>query len=71
MVLSLWSVDDRSTKDLMVGMYRRIAKGEPPQQALLAAQRAYVTAERAGGRYPHPFYWAAFVASGTALEAPK
>ena len=43
--------------------YHGIADG-PPQRALLAAQRQWIARERAAGRYPHPFYWAAFVANG-------
>jgi CHAT domain-containing protein len=38
----------------------------------LAAQRQYLAGTRKAGRVPHPFYWAAFVASGTGmgLEPP-
>jgi len=63
--MSLWSVEDQATAKLMEFMYKHVAKGESPQLSLLAAQREYVEAERKAGRYPHPFFWAAFVASGT------
>ena len=73
LVMSLWSVSDRETTRLMESLYTHISKGGTPQLALLAAQREYIAAERAAGRYPHPFYWAAFVASGSGrgLEPPK
>jgi CHAT domain-containing protein len=59
-VLSLWSVDDDATADLMVKFYGPLAKGEAAyRQSLTAAKRAMIE-----GRWPHPFYWAAFVLHG-------
>jgi tetratricopeptide (TPR) repeat protein len=65
LVISLAPVDDLTTQQLMVAMYREIALGKTPQIALLNAQRNYVRQKRSAGVYPHPFHWAAFVASGT------
>jgi CHAT domain-containing protein/tetratricopeptide (TPR) repeat protein len=56
-VASLWSVSDRSTADVMERFYRRLANGEPKDEALRAAQLEMI---RAGGPRSHPFYWAAF-----------
>ena len=59
-VVSQWLVDDASTLDLMVEMYRQIADGAPTPLALATAQRCVAS------RQPHPYYWAAF----TYVSAP-
>ncbi len=59
-VVSQWLVDDASTLDLMVEMYRQIADGAPTPSALATAQRVVAS------RHPHPYYWAAF----THVSAP-
>ena len=51
---TLWQVDDRATRNLMVGFYRELQRGSPRRDALAAAQNSL----RAGD-YFHPFYWAA------------
>jgi len=56
---SLWKVDDRSTKELMLAFYRRLGdvdKAEALRQAQLEV-RAHT---------PQPFYWAAFTLAGNA-----
>jgi CHAT domain-containing protein len=60
--VSLWSVADRSTADLMSDFYRRLlAKQAPtPPAALRAAQQQMI----AGKKYSAPFYWAPFVLVG-------
>jgi CHAT domain-containing protein len=55
---SLWRVSDRITPDLMRRFYRHLARGEPKDEALRAAQVEMI---RAGG---HPFGWAAFQVFG-------
>jgi CHAT domain-containing protein len=55
-VASIWDVDDRSTRSLMLGFYRPLALGTPPAQALRSAQQSI----RSTGEWGHPFYWAAF-----------
>ena len=60
-VVSLWSVSDRATSELMVKFYRRmLAGGERPAAALRAAQ---VEMWR-DNRWGTPFYWAAFTLQG-------
>jgi tetratricopeptide (TPR) repeat protein len=54
-VAGLWDVDDRSTASLMDEMYRRLAAGARPAEALRDAKLALI---RAG--YPQPYYWAPF-----------
>lgn len=58
LLVSLWTVDDESTATLMAGFYRRLRAGDTPAAALRAAQRDLMA------RYPHPFYWSAFVLLG-------
>ncbi|MBD8869508.1 CHAT domain-containing protein [Nocardioides donggukensis] len=53
-VVSQWLVDDATTLELMVEMYRHIADGEPTPSALAAAQRLVAS------HHPHPYHWAAF-----------
>jgi CHAT domain-containing protein len=58
---SLWTVQDKATKELMTRFYRLLLKeGEPPAAALRAAQISML-GER---RFAAPYYWAAFVLQG-------
>jgi CHAT domain-containing protein len=59
-VMSLWSVADRATRDLMVAYYARLERGEGRSAALRAVQLRML--RRAATR--HPFFWAAFIQSG-------
>jgi len=64
-IMSLWSVEDRSARDWMTALYdmrfnRRLATADAVREASLSVLRA----RRAQGRSTHPFYWAAFVATG-------
>jgi CHAT domain-containing protein len=60
--VSLWSVADRSTAELMSDFYKRLlTKQSPtPPAALRAAQQQMI----AGKKYSAPFYWAPFVLVG-------
>jgi CHAT domain-containing protein len=60
--VSLWSVADRSTADLMSDFYKRLlTKQSPtPPAAMRAAQQQMI----AGKKYSAPFYWAPFVLVG-------
>lgn len=58
-LVSLWPVEDQSTRELMVRFYRGLLdQGLPPAQALQEAQRALRQAGRA------PSQWAGFVLLG-------
>jgi CHAT domain-containing protein len=54
-VVSLWSVEDTATSELMVAFHRALHDGLDPIAALASAQR-----EIAATRF-HPAYWAPFV----------
>ncbi len=60
-VASLWSVNDASTKALMILFYQEIKKGLPYNQALANAKRAFIRDNR---QYAHPYYWAGFILNG-------
>jgi CHAT domain-containing protein len=57
-IASLWTVDDKATNMLMKSFYSHLKQGMSKVAALQAAQ----TATRK--KYPHPYYWAAFVLTG-------
>lgn len=62
-VISLWPVEDLVTKELMVDYYQRLLTTEEPMgrhEALRQAQLAMLHSQD----YRHPYYWAAFIASG-------
>jgi CHAT domain-containing protein len=58
---SLWKVDDQATRALMVDFYDRLLAGKPVAEALREAKLA-IRAE-----HPDPFYWSAFVPTGSAF----
>ena len=61
--LSLWSVADKSTADLMADFYRRLlgpASSNSASVAMRAAQLGLIS----GKKYSAPFYWAPFVIVG-------
>jgi len=57
-VLSLWTVNDSATADLMKDLYRRLQRGETVPASLRAAQRNLIE------KGQHPFYWSPFMAIG-------
>jgi CHAT domain-containing protein len=60
--VTLWSVDDKPTADLMTDFYRNLlaAGGGKPVSALRAARQNMI----ADRKYSAPFYWAPFVLIG-------
>ena len=60
-VVSLWSVNDKATSDLMTNFYRGMLKGnERPAAALRAAQIEMWKQKK----WQSPYYWAAFTMQG-------
>lgn len=55
LLVSLWSVNDRSTSLLMSEFYRYWLEGKPVREALEQAVR------EVREQYPQPYYWAPFV----------
>lgn len=65
LVMSLWKVPDEQTQELMVDFYQRLLKGEGRAEALRNAQLAMKA------KYPHPFYWGAFICQGDPAPLPS
>jgi CHAT domain-containing protein len=60
-VVSLWSVNDKATADLMEKFYRRMLRdNERPAAALRAAQIEMWKQKQ----WQSPYYWSAFVIQG-------
>jgi CHAT domain-containing protein/tetratricopeptide (TPR) repeat protein len=60
-IVSLWSVDDRATAELMAAFYRSLLRDHKrPSEALLDAQLEL----RKHKEWQSPYYWAAFVQQG-------
>jgi len=57
-VMSLWSVDDKATKDLMTQFYKNISAGDTYTTALKKAKLKMIQENM------HPFYWAGFILNG-------
>jgi len=58
LVVSLWTVNDRSTAQLMRGFYEALQRGVSKTRALQEAVLAVKAA------FPHPYYWAPFILMG-------
>jgi CHAT domain-containing protein len=60
--VSLWSVADKSTAELMTDFYKNLLgkQGSTPTAAMRAARQNMI----AGKKYSAPFYWAPFVING-------
>ena len=64
-IMSLWSVEDRSAMEWMRALYEgRLRRGLDTADAVREASLAVLRQRRARGQSVHPFYWAGFVASG-------
>lgn len=59
-VLSLWLVDDKDVKELMVEYYENLQKGQGRSEAMRQTQLNLLKSKK----YSHPYYWGAFVPSG-------
>ncbi len=59
-VMSLWSVSDEGTRELMIDYYKRLLKGEGRGDALRQVRLQMLASEKR----KHPYYWASFIQSG-------
>ncbi len=60
-VISLWKVDDSSTKDLAIAYYERVLNNQEGRSEALRQVQLGMLGDRI---YQHPYYWASFVPSG-------
>jgi CHAT domain-containing protein len=58
LLLSLWSVDDEATAQLMTEFYKELRQSGSPAAALRQAERRIMETK------PHPFFWSPFVLVG-------
>ena len=64
-IASQWAVEDIATKEWMTALYAARSGGaRAGSAALRAACRDFLVQRRAQRRSTHPFYWAAFQATG-------
>ncbi len=63
LVLSLWTVEDRSTAQLMASFYEYLLQGKGKAAALRAAQNDFI-ADAGNGPRSHLYYWAPFFLVG-------
>jgi CHAT domain-containing protein len=61
-VTSLWSVNDKSTSELMRFFYRELRRGKDKDEALRLARLRFL--KESSVKNSHPFFWAAFVPLG-------
>src|SRR6266545_1569169 len=60
LVMSLWAVSDKATRELMVAYYGRLKQGQGRGEALRRVQLEML--KNVNRR--HPYYWASFIQSG-------
>lgn len=61
-LMSLWSISDRESSEIVTGFYEHLVKGLSKDKALGESKRAYLsTCDEA---YAHPYYWAPMVLIG-------
>ncbi|MDZ4806299.1 MAG: CHAT domain-containing protein, partial [Candidatus Eisenbacteria bacterium] len=64
-IASRWAIEDDATRDWMTALYAARIQGETDAaRAIALASRQVLSDRRNSGRSTHPFYWAAFSASG-------
>lgn len=66
LVMSLWSIDDATTDELLRKTYDGLFAGESPGEALATAGKEYREAVT-NPRFGHPYYWAGLVYYGPEL----
>lgn len=66
LLVSHWSVESLSAKDLINDSFRHLKAGEPPAEALRAARLTVRASRDTGARFSraHPYFWAPFVYVG-------
>lgn len=64
LVMSLWSLDDKSTAKIMKNFYANLKAGKPKDVALQQAKLSYLSSSNLDLDHYAPFYWGAFVAIG-------
>lgn len=58
MVVSLWSVNDKSTKEFMIKFYEELTLNKWDKRKAFEKAKAYIRSKK---EYSSPYYWASFV----------
>ncbi|MFC2138548.1 CHAT domain-containing protein, partial [Bacteroidota bacterium] len=61
-VMTLWSVEDKASSEIMTSFYKYLAKGKNKPEALRLAKLNYL--QTADPLKSHPFFWAGYVQIG-------
>ncbi|MBN2004702.1 MAG: CHAT domain-containing protein [Anaerolineae bacterium] len=66
LVISLWSIEDRSTAQLTKAFYRHLVNGQTKAAALRQAQLQFLQPDDQNGHaiFHHPYFWAPFCLVG-------
>tara|TARA_R110001599_G_scaffold90711_2_gene238692 strand:- start:5516 stop:8590 length:3075 start_codon:yes stop_codon:yes gene_type:complete len=64
-VMSLWSVNDKVTSELMVNTHKLLNERVPINVAIAETKRDYL--QKADNYTAHPYYWAAFISLGSPI----
>ncbi|MEE3719016.1 tetratricopeptide repeat protein [Tumidithrix elongata RA019] len=64
-VMSLWSVDDKTTRELVESYYKNLKASQGRSQSLKTIQLDLLK------KYQYPYYWAAFIPSGNWTAIPE
>ena len=59
---TIWTVNDKSTSQIMDLFYKYLAKGQSKSNALRKAKLEFIST--CAPEYRHPYYWAGFIAVG-------
>ena len=59
---SLWTVNDRSTSEIMQNFYSRLKNGDSKDRALRNSKLEYI--KNANPQFQHPYYWSGFALQG-------
>ena len=68
LVMTLWSINDQSTANIMQLFYTNLGKGMPTDIAMQKAKIAYLDTQK--GLALHPNFWSAFTVVGKAQPVP-
>jgi CHAT domain-containing protein/Tfp pilus assembly protein PilF len=63
-VMSLWSVPDQQTQELMTGFYESMQHGAGKSGALRESQLLMIKERREKTGAAHPYFWGAFISAG-------
>jgi len=62
-IMTLWTVSDRQSKELMLGFYRQLIAGRSTETALQRAKLEFL--EKATPHYQDPQFWAGYILVGS------